>query len=63
MAVSAAGYLKRHGRRVRLVIRGGKEPHGGQVLAHAVNQELTLVSVNAPKEAAGLATILRDDSS
>jgi glycosyltransferase involved in cell wall biosynthesis len=61
MAVSAAGYLKRRGRRVRLVIRGGKEPHGGQVLAHAENQELTLVSVNAPREAAGLATILRDN--
>jgi len=61
MAVSAAGYLKRHGRRVRLVIRGGKEAHGGQVLSHAENQELTVVSVNAPKQASGMATILRDN--
>ena len=61
MAVSATGYLKRHGRRVRLVIRGGKEPHGGQVLSHAENQGLTLVSVNAPREPSGLATILRDN--
>ena len=61
MAVSAAGYLKRHGRRVRLVIRGGKEAHGGQVLSHAEKQGLTLVSVNAPSAPSGLATILRDN--
>ena len=61
MAVSAAGYLKRHSRRVRLVIRGGREPHGGSVLAHAEHQGLTLVSVNAPRNPSGLATILRDN--
>jgi glycosyltransferase involved in cell wall biosynthesis len=61
MAVSAAGYLKRHGARVKLVMRGGREPHGGQVLSHAEHQGLTLVSVKAPGEPAGLATILRDN--
>ena len=61
MAVSAAGYLKRHGARVKLVIRGGREPHGGQVLSHAERQDLTLVSVKAPGDAAGLVTILRDN--
>jgi glycosyltransferase involved in cell wall biosynthesis len=61
MAVSAAGYLKRHGARVRLVIRGGREPHGGQVLSHAEHQGLTLVSVKSPVDAAGLVTILRDN--
>ena len=61
MAVSAAGYLKRHGARVKLVIRGGREPHGGQVLAHAEQQGLALVSVKAPGDASGLATILRDN--
>jgi glycosyltransferase involved in cell wall biosynthesis len=61
MAVSAAGYLKRQGRRVRLVIRGGREAHGGQVLAHAENQGLTLVDVKAPGAPSGLATILRDN--
>jgi len=61
MAVSAAGYLKRHGARVKLVIRGGREPHGGQVLSHAEHQGLTLVSVKAPGDPAGLATILRDN--
>jgi glycosyltransferase involved in cell wall biosynthesis len=61
MAVSAAGYLKRHGARVKLVIRGGREPHGGQVLSHAEHQGLTLVSVKSPVDAAGLVTILRDN--
>jgi glycosyltransferase involved in cell wall biosynthesis len=61
MAVSAAGYLKRHGARVKLVIRGGKEPHGGEVLSHAERQGLTIVGVKAPPDATGLATILRDN--
>jgi glycosyltransferase involved in cell wall biosynthesis len=61
MAVSAAGYLKRHGARVKLVIRGGREPHGGQVLSHAEHQGLTVVSVKAPGDPSGLATILRDN--
>jgi glycosyltransferase involved in cell wall biosynthesis len=61
MAVSAAGYLKRRGRRVKLVIRGGREAHGGQVLSYAEHQGLTLVSVKAPGGPSGLATILRDN--
>jgi glycosyltransferase involved in cell wall biosynthesis len=61
MAVSAAAYLKRHGARVKLVIRGGREPHGGQVLSHAEHQGLTIVSVTAPGDASGLLTILRDN--
>jgi glycosyltransferase involved in cell wall biosynthesis len=61
MAVSAAGYLKRHGARVKLVIRGGRESHGGQVLSQAEHQGLTLVGVKAPPDPAGLATILRDN--
>ena len=60
MAVSAAGYLKRHGRRVRFVIRGGRERHGGEVLAHAEQQGLTLVNVNAPSEPSDLAAVLRE---
>jgi glycosyltransferase involved in cell wall biosynthesis len=60
MAVSAAGYLKRHGRRLRLLMRGGREPHGGEVFAHAENQGLTVVDVNAPSEPSGLAAVLRE---
>jgi glycosyltransferase involved in cell wall biosynthesis len=59
-AVSAAGYLKRHGRRVRLVIRGGREPHRGEVIAHAGRQGLNLLDVEAPSEPSGLAAILRE---
>jgi glycosyltransferase involved in cell wall biosynthesis len=59
MAVSAAGYLKRHGDRVRLLMRGGREPHGGEVISHAQHQGLNVVHVNAPAEPAGLSAILR----
>src|SRR5216683_2238373 len=59
MAVSAAGYIKRHGRRVRLLLRGGREPHGGEVISHAQHQGLNIVHVNAPPEPAGLSAILR----
>jgi glycosyltransferase involved in cell wall biosynthesis len=61
MAISAAGYLKRRGKHVKLVIRGGREPHGGEVLAHAQNQGLKIVHVNAPADPAGLSAILREN--
>jgi len=60
MAVSAAGYLKRHGRRVRLLMRGGREAHGSEVITHAQHQDLNVVDVNAPADAAGLSAILRE---
>ena len=60
MAVSAAGYLKRRGRRVRLVVRGGREPHGGEVFALAEQQGLVVVDVKAPSEPRALAAILRE---
>jgi glycosyltransferase involved in cell wall biosynthesis len=61
MAVSAAGYLKRHGKKVRLVMRGGREPHGGEVITHAQHQGLEVIDVKAPAEPAGLSGILRDN--
>jgi glycosyltransferase involved in cell wall biosynthesis len=60
MAVSAAGYLKRHGHRVRLVMRGGREPHGGEVFAYAEHQGLSIVDVSAPSEPSALSAILRE---
>jgi glycosyltransferase involved in cell wall biosynthesis len=59
MAVSAAGYIKRHGKRVRLLMRGGREPHGGEVISHAQHQGLNVVDVDAPAETAGLSAVLR----
>ena len=61
MAVSAAGYLKRQGRRMRLVIRGGREQHGGEVFAHAQHQGLNVIDVTAPEEPSALAAILREN--
>jgi glycosyltransferase involved in cell wall biosynthesis len=63
MAVSAAGYLKRRGRRVKLLMRGGREAHGGEVLSHARRQELTVVDSNSPADAAGLSYLLRENPS
>jgi glycosyltransferase involved in cell wall biosynthesis len=59
MAVSAAGYIKRHGKRIRLLMRGGKEPHGAEVISHAQHQGLNVVHVPSPPEPAGLSAILR----
>lgn len=60
MAVSAAAYLKRRGHKVKLLIRGGREPHGPEVLNHAQHQGLIVRSVNTPPDAAGLAALLHE---
>ena len=62
MAVSAAAQLKRRGRSVKLVMRGGKEPHGAEVVNHAQRQGLVVRHVAAPSDAAGLATLLREST-
>jgi len=59
MAVSAAAYLKRHGSRVKLLMRGGKEAHGGEVLNHARQQGLVVIDAPTPPDVAGLAALLR----
>ena len=40
-------------------MRGGREPHGGEVIIHAQRQGLNVVHVPAPPEPAGLSAILR----
>ncbi|HEV2125212.1 MAG TPA: glycosyltransferase, partial [Chloroflexota bacterium] len=47
MAVEAAARLKERGLPVKLIIRGGIEPHGGQVLAHAYWRGLRIRDVQA----------------
>jgi len=59
-AVSAAAYLKRRGRKVKLLVRGGREPHGTEVINHAQHQGLIAVHANAPADATGLAALLRE---
>ena len=59
MAVSAAAYLKRHGSKVKLLMRGGKEAHGGEVINHARQQGLVVIDAATPPDVAGLAALLR----
>ena len=60
MAVSAAAYLKRRGRAVKLLIRGGREAHGSEVIDHALKQGLEVRHAETPPDAAGLAALLRE---
>ncbi|MAG36990.1 MAG: glycosyl transferase family 1 [Dehalococcoidia bacterium] len=50
MAVDAVARLKQHGQRAKLVIRGGMEPHGGEVLHRAYTQGLAVRDVVAPDQ-------------
>jgi glycosyltransferase involved in cell wall biosynthesis len=45
---------------VKLLIRGGKESHGGEVIDHARRQGLTVLDAKGPSDAAGLAMVLRE---
>ena len=60
MAVSATAYLKRRGNRVKLLMRGGKESHGGEVIDHARHQGLTVLDARGPSDPAALAAVLRE---
>ena len=59
MAVSAAAHLKRRGHRVKLLMRGGREPHGAEVIGQAQHQGLVVRNVGAPADAAEVGTLLR----
>jgi glycosyltransferase involved in cell wall biosynthesis len=60
MAVSAAAELKRRGDRVRLLMRGGREPHGKEVLGLAEHLGLSVRDVPAPANPASLAAMLNE---
>jgi glycosyltransferase involved in cell wall biosynthesis len=60
MAVTAMAYLKQSGSKVMLVMRGGREPHGAEVLHHARGQGLHVVDVKAPDEPAGWIRTIHD---
>jgi glycosyltransferase involved in cell wall biosynthesis len=61
MAVSAMAYLKRRGQRVKLMMRGGREAHGGEVIDHARQQGLVVVDAPTPSDPLGLASLLRQN--
>lgn len=50
MAVDAVGEEKRRGVDVAMVIRGGIEPHGMEVLANAQAQGLSIVDLRPPRD-------------
>jgi glycosyltransferase involved in cell wall biosynthesis len=61
-SVAAAAYLKHQGKTVRLLIRGGREPHGLEVLSLAQQQGLKVVDVSSPVEPAGLVAVFRENA-
>jgi glycosyltransferase involved in cell wall biosynthesis len=60
MAVAAAAYLKRRGNSIKLLMRGGREPHGDEVMDYARHQGLAVLDAKAPTDASGLASLLRE---
>jgi glycosyltransferase involved in cell wall biosynthesis len=52
--------LKRAGLRVRMLIRGGREAHGSEVLSTAVQQGLAVEDVPSPPDLEGLSTLLAE---
>jgi len=59
MAVAAAAYLKRRGNRVKLLMRGGREQHGIEVINSARHQGLSVLDAPTPPDPAALASMLR----
>jgi len=61
MAVAAVGHLKHLGSSVKLLIRGGREAHGEEVVAYAKAQGLSVVAVRTPETVAGLIDLVRSN--
>lgn len=59
-AISAAAHLKRRDHSVKLLIRGGREPHGLEVMNHAQHQGLIVSNAPAPRDPATLVALLRE---
>ena len=60
MAVAAVALMKRRGRSVKLLMRGGHEPHGLEVMAHARAQGLVVRDARGPADVPALVSLLRD---
>ncbi len=59
MAMEAAGRLKSLGVKPRMLIRGGPEPHGAEVMAHARRHGLRVADVRGAEDAPALARAMR----
>jgi len=60
MAVSAVAEVKRRGETVKLLVRGGREAHGDEVMLHAEHQGLIVRHAKSPDDVAGLVALLRE---
>lgn len=60
MAVTAAAELKRRGTSVKLLVRGGPEAHGDEVMMHAEHQGLVVRHARSPEDIARLVALLRE---
>ena len=60
MAIAAAGSIKRRGNSVKLLMRGGREPHGLEVIARAKLQGLVVKDAHGPADVPALVALLRD---
>jgi glycosyltransferase involved in cell wall biosynthesis len=63
MAVSAAAQLKRRGHSIKMLVRGGREPHGAEVLHHAQRAGLLVRDAPSPAGVADLIALLRESKS
>ena len=57
-AMAAAAMLKRTGLQVKVLMRGGREPHGVEVLSAASQQGLRIKNVASPPDLDGLTALL-----
>jgi len=62
MAMDALAMIKRGGRPVKLLVRGGRERHGAQVLAHARSQGLATRDLPSPSSWRQLVQLLGQHS-
>ena len=60
-AIAALGLLRRQGMTVRLLMRGGKEPHGADVLAHAAMHGLRVRDIPSPRDVDSLVATLTEN--
>ncbi|HEV3406827.1 MAG TPA: glycosyltransferase, partial [Candidatus Dormibacteraeota bacterium] len=60
MAVAAAGSMKRRGKSVKLLMRGGREPHGLEVIGYAKLQGLNVKDAPGPADVPALVSLLSD---
>ncbi|MGH7775821.1 MAG: glycosyltransferase family 4 protein [Candidatus Dormibacterales bacterium] len=59
MAIEALADLRDAGVSTRLLMRGGREPHGAEVMAAARRRRLRVADVPAPEDEVGLVGLLR----